>query len=70
MHNWFAMETEAEAIRLDRERMAAADVRSAQVASGRWTQRLPHLSLAPLRALLTPPTTTRAPVCAARAFTG
>jgi hypothetical protein len=57
MHNWFAIETEAEAMRLERERAAAAEARTAQaVRTGRSTRwpHVPHLSLALLRSLTMP----------------
>jgi hypothetical protein len=64
MDNWFAIETEAESIRLERERTAAAEAHAAQATSRaaqatcagqptRWPH-IPHLSLAPLRSLTMP----------------
>ena len=52
MHNWFAMETEADFRRHEWERAAAAEARIAQIASSpahRRPMHLPRISLADLQ---------------------
>ena len=57
MHNWYGIETEAEFRRREWQRAIEADARAAQASTGRARSRgfrLPHLSLARLRALGAP----------------
>ena len=57
MHNWYGIETEAEFRRQEWRRAIEADARAALADSGnaeRGGWRMPHVSLARLRGLLSP----------------
>ncbi len=70
MHNWFGIETEAEFRRQQWQRAIEAEERVAQARAGHAASpkfRLPHLSLARLRALVAPRLPDTAPVAPRRA---
>jgi hypothetical protein len=70
MHNWYGIETEVEFRRQEWQRAIAADARAAQALDGRAGRRifrLPHMSLARLRALGAPRQPFASPVAPRRA---